>query len=251
MLGFIHHNVIHHFKSWWHHIMEMLSTLLALCEGNLLITRGFSSQKACNEDLSCFLSCKPAQAVERSDAHAMSLYVTDIRKMYHKLLRNIHMVHIYYFLWLTHWGRVRHICVSKLSIIGSDNGLSPGRRQAIIRNNAGILLIGPLGTNFNEILIEIYTFPFTKMHLKISSGKWRPFCLGLNVLNNQPLYVCHAGLLHRHSMLQPWRQCCPKTVTRLPNATNKWNGQPILAHWVVHFATNEFQTDFSQFNNNV
>ena len=45
---------------------------------------------------------------------------------------------------LTHWGRVRHICVSKLTIIGSDNGLSPDRRQAIIWTNAGILLIGPL-----------------------------------------------------------------------------------------------------------
>ena len=43
---------------------------------------------------------------------------------------------------LTHWGRVTHICVSKLSIIGSDNGLSPDRRQAIIWTNAGILLIG-------------------------------------------------------------------------------------------------------------
>ena len=83
---------------------------------------------------------------------------------------------------LTHWGRVMHICVSELTIIGSDNGLSPGRRQAIIWTIAGILWIGPLGTNFNEILIEIYTFSFRKMHLKMSSGKWRPFCLGLNVL---------------------------------------------------------------------
>ena len=44
-----------------------------------------------------------------------------------------------------------HICISKLTSIGSDNGLSPGRRQAIIWTNAGILLIGPLGTNFSEI----------------------------------------------------------------------------------------------------
>ena len=46
----------------------------------------------------------------------------------------------------------------------------------------GILLIGPLGTNFNEILIGIQTFSFRKMHLKMSSAKWRPFCLGLIVL---------------------------------------------------------------------
>ena len=40
-----------------------------------------------------------------------------------------------------------HICVSKLTFIGSDNGLSPDRRQAIIWTNDGILLIGPLETN--------------------------------------------------------------------------------------------------------
>ena len=80
------------------------------------------------------------------------------------------------------WGRVTHICVNKLTILGSDNGLSPDRRQTIIWTNAGILLIGPLRTNFSEMLIEIRTFSFKKMHLKMSSGKWRPFCLGLNVL---------------------------------------------------------------------
>ena len=83
---------------------------------------------------------------------------------------------------LTHWGRVKHICVSKLSIIDSDNGLSPERRQAIIWTNGRILLIGPLGTNFGEILSEIHAFSFKKMHLKTSSAKRRPFCLGLNVL---------------------------------------------------------------------
>ena len=56
---------------------------------------------------------------------------------------------------LTHWGRVTHICVNKLTIIGSDNGLSPGRRQGIIWTNTGILLIESLGTNFSEILVEI------------------------------------------------------------------------------------------------
>ena len=85
---------------------------------------------------------------------------------------------------LTHWGRVTHICVSKLTIIGSDNGLSPGRRQAIIWTNAGILLIGPSGTNFSEILIKIHTFSFKKMWLKVSTAKWRPSYLGLNVLSS-------------------------------------------------------------------
>ena len=76
-----------------------------------------------------------------------------------------------------------HICVGKLIIIGSDNGLSPVRRQAII-TSAGILLIGPLGRNFSEILIGIQTFSFKKMCLEMPSAKWRPFCLGLNVLTD-------------------------------------------------------------------
>ena len=85
---------------------------------------------------------------------------------------------------LTHWGRVTHICVGKLIIIGSDNGLSLERRQAIIWINAGILLIGPLGTNFSEILIEIQTFSLKKMRLKMSSAKCCSFRPGLNVLNS-------------------------------------------------------------------
>ena len=90
--------------------------------------------------------------------------------------------HIYVSDSLTYWGQVTHIYVGKLTIIGSDNGLWPERRQAIIWTNAGILLIWPLRTNFNEILIEIYIYSFKQMHLKMSSGNWRPFYLGLNVL---------------------------------------------------------------------
>ena len=56
---------------------------------------------------------------------------------------------------LTHWGWVTHMCVCNLTIIGSDNGLSPSRRQAIIWNNGRELLIGPLGTNLSEIVIFI------------------------------------------------------------------------------------------------
>ena len=75
------------------------------------------------------------------------------------------------------------MCLTQLNTIVLDNGLSPDRRQAIIWNNDGILLLGPVGRNFSEILIEIYTFSFTKIHLKMSSAKQRPFCLGLNGLN--------------------------------------------------------------------
>ena len=79
---------------------------------------------------------------------------------------------------LTHWGRVTHICISKLTIIGSDNGLAPGRHQAIIWTNAGILLVQTLGTKFSEILSEIHIFSFKKMNVKTFVKWWQwPQCV--------------------------------------------------------------------------
>ena len=83
---------------------------------------------------------------------------------------------------LTHSGRLTHICLSKLTITGSDNGTSRCQRQAIIWTNAGILPILNLEINFMEILREILTFSFKKMHLNTSSAIWWQCCLGLSVL---------------------------------------------------------------------
>ena len=101
------------------------------------------------------------------------------------------------------WGWVIHIRVSKLTIIGSDNGLSPSWRQAIIWTNAVIFLIWPLGTNFSEILIKIHIFSFKKMHLKMLSVKCRHFCLCLNVSG--------AHIIHELIIQIPWSY----TLTRI------------------------------------
>ena len=120
-----------------------------------------------------------------------------------------------------------HKCVSTLSIIASDNGLSPGGRQAIIWTSAGILLIGPLGTNFSEILIEIITYSFKKRAFKVSYAKWRPCCLGLNVLKvgrnmQSRLVICSSSLCmgprHTHSLFETMRYSsglCPNIVILL------------------------------------
>ena len=124
---------------------------------------------------------------------------------------------------LTHWGRVTHICVCNWTIIGSDNGLSPGRHQAIIWTNAGILLIEPLGTNFSEILIGIQSFSFKKMRLKMSSAKWRPFCLGLNVL----ILIKKLTAF----LFESW--------------TSLWAAVNLLTHWGRDEMNNISQTTFS------
>ena len=117
---------------------------------------------------------------------------------------------------LTHWGRVTHIRVGKLTNIGSDNGLSPGRRQAITWTNVEILLIGPLGTHFSEMLIECHTFSFKKIHLKISSGKWRHFCLGLNVLT-------HNGLVTPYNYIEPGQQYLSQWLVASGYQAITWN----------------------------
>ena len=114
-----------------------------------------------------------------------------------------------------YWGRVMHICIDKVTIIGSDNGLWPGWRQAIIWTNVRMLLIGPLRTNFSEILNKFHTFSFKKMHLKMWSGNEQPFCLALNVLmlqdlsNNKSLFAlkvacCNPGtkVIHETALMQ-------------------------------------------------
>ena len=68
------------------------------------------------------------------------------------------------------------------SSIGSGNGLSPVRRQAITWTNTDLLSIAPLGTNFNEIRIKIQNFLFKKMRFETPSAKWRPFCPGRDAL---------------------------------------------------------------------
>ena len=114
-------------------------------------------------------------------------------------------------------GRVTHICVSELTIIGSDNGLSPGRRQAIIWNNAGLLLIKPLGTNFSEISIGIQTFSFMKMHLNMSA-KWSPLCLGLNVIRQIQTTYLFTGMCLIYLPGCPAMKCSDFCSRKLWNA---------------------------------
>ena len=87
---------------------------------------------------------------------------------------------------LTHCDQMRHIFVNKLSVIASDNGLSAGRRQAIIWTNAGILLIGPFGAKFNDIFTEIHTFSFKKTHFKMAAILSRPQCVNCKPSRDNP-----------------------------------------------------------------
>ena len=126
-------------------------------------------------------------------------------------------------------GRVRHMCISKLTIIGSDNGLSPGRCQAIIWTNAGILFIWPLGTIFSEMLIEIQMFLFEKMQLKMLSAKWRPFSLSLNVLTPcDELYMREVMVLYSRLLSQQWWQMVSIHLTHWGTIVN----DSALRNWI-------------------
>ena len=75
--------------------------------------------------------------------------------------------------------------------VGSDNCLSPERRQAIILTNAGILLIGPLGTNFSETFIEIKIFSLTNLHFKVSSAKVTTILSRPQCVDKISYYICY------------------------------------------------------------
>ena len=139
---------------------------------------------------------------------------------------------------LTHWGQVTQICVSNLTIINSDNGLSPHRRQAIIWTDAGILLIPPLGTKFSEILIKIHTFSFKKMHLKTLSAKWRPFCVDFNVLTLNVRGPSYFGLSRSISwLLMPW-------LLSLPGHQHPWYWQCRIGRFLSYLRKDpNFQND--------
>ena len=122
-------------------------------------------------------------------------------------------------------------CVGKLTVIGTDNGLWPRQPQAIIWTNAGILLIGPLRTNFSEILIRLQSFSFKKMHLKMSSAKWSPFCLGLkhksckirHLLNSAPSKVICQIVISVNALWPSyaiwWYRCGSTLAQVMPDGT--------------------------------
>ena len=147
---------------------------------------------------------------------------------------------------LTHWGRVTHICISKLTIIGSDNGLSPGRRQAIICTYAGILLIRPLGKNFNEILIEIHTFSFKEIHFKcrLENGvHFGPECVNSKALSGLRLLTF---ITKKDNYWQPKKY--PQEFTR-PELTSLRNHDDVMTwkhiqhHWPFVWGIHQLQID--------
>ena len=141
---------------------------------------------------------------------------------------------------LTHWGRVTHICIGNVTIIGSDNGLSPGRHEAIIWTNDWIMLTGPLGTNFSEISIGIQTFALKKIRLKMLSAKCRAFCLGLNVLIQGPMQGFPWIVMSWVRCVMFWKPMFFFMI-RIPNAT--WvQHSNFLYHKPVSFWYKELQS---------
>ena len=135
-----------------HHVITTSSRVTGPFFGEFTGQRWISHTKASDVEFWCFLWSVPwikgwVNNLEADDLRCHHAHYDVIAMLDHTLL--------YWDLTvLTHWGRVLHKCISKVAIIGSDNGLSPGRRQAIIWTNAGILSTGLLGTSFKENAFE-------------------------------------------------------------------------------------------------
>ena len=107
------------------------------------------------------------------------------------------------------------ICIRRLTIIGSDKGLLPSRRQAIIWTNDGILLIQTLVTNISEILIKIYTYSLKKMHLKLLNGGHFVLPSMGNPLQACPVHIIVIHIMGIHLWLVKW----------IPLTNGQWCGK--------------------------
>ena len=135
-------------------------------------------------------------------------------------------------LYLSNWGRVKHICVRDFNILGSDYGLWPGGRQAIIWTSAGILLSRILGRKFSEIVREIHTFWLKKCIWKGSRHIWM-LIFKIRLLYDQLIFKVEVPIpLKSHLYLQTtyrWHgKGCYHTVSQvnfhwIKNIQREWH----------------------------
>ena len=115
----------------------------------------------------------------------------------HRFSTNPSLIQMHFFMVLAHWGWVTRICVGELTIIGSDNGLSPGPHQTIIWTSARIWLIWPLGTNFSKISIIMI---MVKTLLCVTPGQHYLACRVVSDEKTSPLWsimiLCIGGSVH-------------------------------------------------------
>ena len=83
---------------------------------------------------------------------------------------------------LIHWGQVMHICVSKLRHHWLRQWLLACLAPNHYFDQCWLVVISPSRTYLNEILLDIQSFIFKKMHLKMLCAKWQPSCPGLKML---------------------------------------------------------------------
>ena len=125
---------------------------------------------------------------------------------------------------LTHWDWVTHTHFGNLTITGSDNGLWPHQHQAIIWTKAGILITWPLGEKFSEILIEIHTFSYKLMHLKMLSVEWR-----LNVLM---VNLTHKDWTQNQSQNTNYHSSDPLSILTYNGTVTSYGDMYLGQHWI-------------------
>ena len=109
---------------WWHRYGSTLAQVMAHCLMAPSHDDDLSSVRSSDIHLKAISQRIPQPSITKFSLKMTSLkFIKNSQGQPMRLTHNLS--------WVT------HICVSKLTIIASDNGLSTGRRQAIIRTNVG------------------------------------------------------------------------------------------------------------------
>ena len=195
-------------ESWWRHGMAILSRLRALCEKSAHRWISLTRDQSCGNLTfllaltSYYINGSVTGDLRRHDAHETSLQC------------------VMWFCESSHWGRVTHLCGSKIIIIGSKTCLSSGRRRAIIWTNAGILLIRSLGIHFSEIqsksIIFIQDNAFENAVCQMAFVYSQPQCVKMEVMYQLNTYNSIIVLLFVPSNIQKdWVIWCISTPIQI------------------------------------
>ena len=173
--------------------METFSALLTICTGNSPVTGKFPAQRPVTRSSGVFFDLRLNKQLSKQswgwwfetptcsswrhcNENKTLCMVCGIQYASHGHGVSVtEWEYIYAYTCLKSSPLVPHISVSEF-------GSALVQIMAWRRIGAGLLPIGPLGTNFHGIWIKMQNFSFKQMHLKTSSAKWRPFCPGVDEL---------------------------------------------------------------------
>ena len=120
------------------------------------------------------------------------------------------IISVYATICLTHWGRVTHICVVDLGHHWFRYWLVACSAPSHYLNLCWNIVYWTFRHKLQWIGIQ--SFSFKKLHLQMSSAKWRLFCLGLNELKTMKVNILNEDIVNTDVCRMLYGVCWPLII---------------------------------------